>query len=112
MSVLQEQIHEQILDEKLLEHGCQFLRGYSYKVKRLACAYINIQQLQARLNYIEGYQSDKLADVHELWLEHKNLLNDELRVLLKRKDLNSFGLAMNQTLQAWRKYYREDRHVN
>lgn len=112
MSVLQEQIHEQILDDKLLENGCQFLHGYSYKVKRLACAYINIQQLQARLNYIEGYQSDKLADVHELWLEHKNLLNDELRVLLKRTDLNSFGLAMNQTLQAWRKYYREERHVN
>ena len=54
----------------------------------------------------------KIGDVHDLWLEHKNLLGDELRVLLKRTDLNSFVLAMNQTLQAWRKYYREERHVN
>ena len=53
MKLLAEQTHEQMLDEILLEHGCSFLRGYSYRVKRLACAYINIQQLQARLNYIE-----------------------------------------------------------
>ena len=112
MKLLAEQTHEQMLNETLFENGCNFLQGYSYRVKRLACAYINIQQLQARLNYVESYQSDKLADVHDLWLEHKNLLGDELRVLLKRKDLNSFVLAMNQTLQAWRKYYREDTYVN
>jgi len=112
MKLLAEQTHEQMLNEILLEHGCSFLRGYSYRVKRLACAYINIQQLQARLNYVEVYQSDKLADVHDIWIEHKNLLGDELKVLLKRTDLNSFVLAMNQTLQSWRKYYREDRHVN
>ena len=112
MSLIKEQTHEQILNETLFENGCSFLQGYSYRVKRLACAYINIQQIQARLNYVESYQSNKLGEVHEIWVEHKTLLGDELRVLLKRKDLNSFVLAMNQTLQAWRKYYREDRYVN
>tara|TARA_R100000329_G_scaffold76801_1_gene66060 strand:- start:224 stop:562 length:339 start_codon:yes stop_codon:yes gene_type:complete len=112
MKLLAEQTHEAILNDILQENGCYFLCSYGYRVKRLACAYISIQQLQARLNYVDSYQSDKLADVHDLWLEHKNVLGDELRVLLKRKDLNSFVLAMNQTLQAWRKYYREDRYVN
>ena len=74
MSLIKEQTHEQMLNETLFENGCSFLQGYSYRVKRLACAYINIQQIQARLNYVESYQSNKLGEVHEIWVEHKTLL--------------------------------------
>ena len=112
MSIIQEQTHEQILDDQLIEHGCRFLHEYNYRVKRLACGYINIQQLQARLNYVESYHSERLADVHHLWLGQKTLILDELKQLVKRKDYNSFALAMQQTLKSWREYYRENQYVN
>ena len=111
MSLKKEQIHERYLDKMMLEHGCQFMHEYNYRAKRLAYAYLSIQQLQARLNFLEQYHSEKLADVHDLWIEHKNILLAELKLLIKRKDYNQFQLASRKTLQSWRNYYMENRHV-
>ena len=111
MKLLVEQTHERYIDGQLMENGCRFMHEYNYRAKRLAYAYLNITVLQARLNFLEKYHSNKLADVHDLWIEHKNVLLSELKQLVKRKDYNSFQLASQQTLKAWREYYRENRHV-
>jgi len=110
--VIAEQTHEQYLNIQLMENGCKFMIEYNYRAKRLAYAYLSIVVLQARLNFLEKYRSDKIGEVHDLWIEHKSILLSELKQLIKRKDYNSFQLASQQTQQAWRKYYREDRHVH
>lgn len=118
MNVLAEQNHDRLLDEELKIHKCHSLRKhqYGYRVRRLACAHFNIQSLVAKINLIDYYHTPRLAEIHELWLQHKQDIEKELKVLCDSKDYNSFILASQQTLQAWRTYYRETRkdydHVN